>query len=281
MFIPPEILTCVAFIGVAREDGTQVPVGPAFFLSQRIAVEGEPGYRDIHFLVTAAHVINNIALTPADEVLVRVNVDGDATKWIRTRVVDWVSHPTDSSVDVMAYRILWNPSIKWIIERFRSNIVYSSTSRPKRSISVMSCFSRGLFWPHHGESRNIPIVRIGAIAAMPMEKVTADFGGVSKKIDAYLAEVRSVGGLSGSPVFASMIGSRRGALVVSHPTPFRLLGLIRGHFDDEMPQNISARTQGRRPAERVNMGIALVVPAVKILEVLEGMLAWSRPHELQ
>lgn len=195
--------------------------------------------------------------------------------------MDWVSHPTDSSVDVMAYRILWNPSIKLDHRTFPIEHRVQQHIETEAVDLGDELFFPGLFWPHHGESRNIPIVRIGAIAAMPMEKVTADFGGVSKKIDAYLAEVRSVGGLSGSPVFASMIGSRRGALVVSHPTPFRLLGLIRGHFDDEMPQNISARAQGRRPAERVNMGIALVVPAVKILEVLEGMLAWSRPHELQ
>jgi len=273
MFIPPEILTCVAYLGVELRDGNRVPLGTAFFVTYRVAMDGDPGYRDVAFLVTAGHVINKIALMPSSEVLVRVNVEGDSMRWIGTRVADWISHPTDSSVDVMAYRILWNPSIKL------DHRTFPIEHRVQQHIATESVdlgdelFFPGLFWPHHGESRNIPIVRLGTIAAMPTERVAANFGGTTKKIDAYLAEVRSLGGLSGSPVFANMTGSRRGGIILSHPTPFRLLGLIRGHFDDELPRQDAGVPDVHRPIEKVNMGIATVVPAAKIFEVLEGSVA--------
>jgi hypothetical protein len=117
----------------------------------------------------------------------------------------------------------------------------------------------GLFASHHGNARNIPIVRIGNIAAMPEEKVSTEIG----KIDAYLVEARSIGGLSGSPVFVNMgiMRDRGGVLEVEKRVDGKktvraiyLLGLMHGHFDDKK--------------NSVNMGIGIVVPATKILEVI-------------
>jgi hypothetical protein len=49
----------------------------------------------------------------------------------------------------------------------------------------------GLFSEHQGAERNIPIVRVGNIAAMPEEPVLTTSWGA---IDAYLIEARSIGG---------------------------------------------------------------------------------------
>src|SRR5260370_40507944 len=55
----------------------------------------------------------------------------------------------------------------------------------------------GLFGSHYGKSRNIPIVRIGNIAAMLEEPVfTKEYG----YIEAYLIEARSIGGFRGAAV---------------------------------------------------------------------------------
>lgn len=65
-------------------------------------------------------------------------------------------------------------------------------------------FLPGLFSPHKEESRNIPIIRTGTIAAMNEEPVPVELPGKIKVLmDAYLAECRSIGGLSGSPVFVT------------------------------------------------------------------------------
>ena len=127
-------------------------------------------------------------------------------------------------------------------------------------------FLVGLFSQHHGERRNIPIVRVGNIAAMPEEKV---FTTKSGAIDAYLIEARSIGGISGSPVFvvSSPIRASGDTAMFRLPAVY-LPGLVHGHWDassselDEAIEDSTSRTQ-------VNMGIAIVVPCDKIVETLD------------
>ena len=113
-------------------------------------------------------------------------------------------------------------------------------------------------------NKNIPITRIGNIAAMPDEPVSTKLG----PMDAYLVESRSIGGLSGSPVFVNTGGSpRRGTLVGTLPK-FYLLGLMHGHFDTDQTEQDSIADDGieRSP---INMGIAVVVPAKEIIDVID------------
>ena len=58
-------------------------------------------------------------------------------------------------------------------------------------------FITGLFTKVQETTKNIPIVRTGTVAMIPGEKIP--FG--DNLIEAYLVEARSIGGLSGSPVF--------------------------------------------------------------------------------
>src|SRR5207237_5806813 len=55
-----------------------------------------------------------------------------------------------------------------------------------------------LFTKRSGHARNIPVLRAGIISAMPGEPLTG-LGG--EEYQAYLLEMHSTGGLSGSPVF--------------------------------------------------------------------------------
>jgi hypothetical protein len=135
-------------------------------------------------------------------------------------------------------------------------------------------FTVGLFTAAPGTSRNLPIVRHGNLAMIPDEQIQTKLG----YADAYLVEARSIGGLSGSPVWirASMltvvkVGENKispdgnaPALMVG---PGKLLGLMHGHWDireSELnkPKIIHDGQKG------VNLGIAIVVPASKILETL-------------
>jgi hypothetical protein len=61
------------------------------------------------------------------------------------------------------------------------------------------CFMVGRFITHQGQQQNTPAVRFGNISMMPGEPIWQDarrFGQV-----AYLVEMRSLSGYSGSPVF--------------------------------------------------------------------------------
>jgi hypothetical protein len=61
-------------------------------------------------------------------------------------------------------------------------------------------FAIGLFTLHRGKTRNVPLVRSGIVAAMPGEPLEDPSSGI--EYYAYLVEMRSIGGLSGSLVFA-------------------------------------------------------------------------------
>ena len=85
-------------------------------------------------------------------------------------------------------------------------------------------------------------------------------------MDAYLIEARSIGGLSGSPVFVRY-SAQAGISYEVH-----LFGVMVGHWDLP-PGTICDAVTDAAPtdaekAEAVNMGIGIVVPAKRILEVL-------------
>jgi hypothetical protein len=127
----------------------------------------------------------------------------------------------------------------------------------------------GMFFHHRGTDRNLPIVRSGIIASMPHEKLIDSSTG--QLFDAYLAEVRSIGGLSGSPVFAVLPPGRiLGDEVKSGPRHFFLLGLIRGHYAkpaDAGDDNLGAFTA--KETEMMNTGIAYVTPVRELIRIFE------------
>jgi hypothetical protein len=80
-------------------------------------------------------------------------------------------------------------------------------------------------------------------------------------MDAYLIDMRSVGGLSGSPVFYHSHGTHVGILRPSYPEmlspladqSFYLIGIVHGHY-----------------TRKENTGIAMVVPVEKILNFIDA-----------
>jgi hypothetical protein len=115
---------------------------------------------------------------------------------------------------------------------------------------------------------------MGSIAALPEECVplTMKKGEPSVDCEAYLIEARSIGGFSGSPVFVretvyipGQAGGER-HVDVQACGAFFFLGLIHGHWragQDEVDE--TNMVQSDLP---VNVGIAAVVPARKIWEIL-------------
>jgi hypothetical protein len=116
----------------------------------------------------------------------------------------------------------------------------------------------------------MPIIRHGNIAMMPKEQIQTELG----YADVYLIEARSLGGLSGSPVFVrpticTAIPDNQWGLKhnFSYGHGATLLGLMHGHWDvKESEMNKAFFTHDRKHG--VNYGIAIVVPAYKIVETL-------------
>jgi hypothetical protein len=92
-------------------------------------------------------------------------------------------------------------------------------------------------------------------------------------MDAYLIELRSLGGLSGSPVFLHLSGPRSkknsDKFFVIEPHAFYLLGLVNGHWNlDPATKEVISEDYQINNREKINTGIGIVVPAIKILETL-------------
>src|SRR5262249_10156457 len=140
----------------------------------------------------------------------------------------------------------------------------------------------GLFTKMTGRQKNIPMFRMGSVAMMPTERVPGiQIAGNTYESEVYLVEARSVGGISGCPVFVrqtvnlpAVVGQgTKAAHTTQAPLAgrFFLLGLMHGHWDvreDEINEaQIKSVGKDRRG---VNVGIAVVVPAKKILEILRS-----------
>lgn len=236
-------------------DGQQVLSfhGTAFFVAVPSSNEGATF--SFSYLVTAKHV----AIRLQDkQFFVRINSRDGSSKLIRGEGVKWWTHPTDNSVDIAiipcALPITEFDYMVIPVSMFLSDEVIKN----KGIGTGDEVFITGLFAHVTGSKRNIPIVRMGNIAMMPDEPIpTSDLG----DIDAYLIEARSIGGISGSPAFVR-------ETVQMGIGGFYLLGLMHGHWDIPSSKKDDGVLMDADSVGKVNMGIAIVVPAKKILEVI-------------
>lgn len=272
MIIPDDVRKCVGFLAYKMADGQFRLAGTAWLFGRLI----EGTERSFSFVVTAKHVIEGIRAKGLNRVYLRLNLKDRTSRWFETDLAEWCYHPTDASVDAAvllgtvpeeADHLLY-PLNRFVTEEIRAT----------NGISIGDeVFLTGLFAPHFGQERNIPIIRVGNIAAMPEEPVRTRMGAM----EAYLVEARSIGGLSGCPVFVHLgvvrpVGQQ---LKYAEGGPiFFLLGLMHGHWDIGAP-DIDGNQDERDSLRVVNMGIAIVVPARKISEVLENPVLVERMAE--
>jgi hypothetical protein len=247
MRVPEEVRKCIVFVGLpsTMPDGRAglTPKGTAFF----VALPSESDQKVIYvYLVTAKHVAVRLE---GENFAARVNMKDGSSKRLRGDRTRWWYHPTDLSVDVAA--IPWAPPPEVEFKLIPTSLFLSDEIIRSKDIgSGDEVFMTGLFAHLSGSKRNLPIVRSGNIAMIPDDLVPTKIG----MIEAYLIEARSIGGLSGSPVF------------VNKRNRFYLLGLMHGHWD--IPPENKNDFVDMDSFGSVNMGIAIVVPAKKILEVL-------------
>jgi hypothetical protein len=214
-------------------------------------------------LVTARHVADFVG---ADFVIGFNGKDGQPL-FVKNGGVPWYFHPTEAdSVDAAVIPFASSRIHDYDISPIPVQIFADVARIDEYDIGLGDeIFSVGLFTRYFGRTTFIPIVRTGNIAMMPKEPVPLGRFGLA---EAYLAEGRSIGGLSGSPVFCrntvKMPGLNEQGQVkhVAGVGQIHLLGLVHGHWD--LPMDFSESDK----SEAVNMGVSIVIPAKKILEIL-------------
>jgi len=267
MRVPESIRKSVAFLGYRNAAGEFNFAGTGFFLGR--------GVDDLNisfrYLVTARHVIDGIRDKGLDLVYVRLNRADGTSEWFSTNAAKWHGHGDGKAIDVAFMQLPGSfPWSELDHQWFPMKGIATPEVIEREKIGVgEELFTVGLFHRHIGKLKNIPVVRVGNIAAMPEEPVPTRVG----DIEAYLTESRSIGGLSGSPVFVHLGALRliNGEISKSandHGT-FFLLGLVFGHFDSGVSDADDLVVDATIGDKRINMGIGVVIPAMKITETIQ------------
>lgn len=260
MWIPDEVRKCVVFICVEETQDGQVryvPRATGFVVS--VPFQDTSGV-NFMYLVTAKHCVEKIGNRT-----MWIRLNNKSGKRIHIKVNDgiqWITHPDDAINPADIVVVPFGVSDDFDYKSIPSEMFVTKDQVENGTIAVGNdVFIIGLFSRHFGEDKNHPIVRTGSIAMLPDEKIETGDG----KRDAYLIEARSIGGISGSPVFFLESPMKNGSYTLGQPA-FRLGGLIHGHWD--IPADAIDAPMENGENTSVNMGIAIVTPAYKIWETL-------------
>jgi hypothetical protein len=257
MRVPDQVRKTVLFVGLPEMPEPEYR-GTGFI----VTVPGE-NKNHFAFMVTARHVAEKLA---GKDFYIRVNKKDGTTAEMRGRPDNpWWYHPSEKEYVDAAVTLFAPARLSELdVEQVPIAMFADDTKIATHGIGIGDeVFITGLFTKVVETTRNIPVVRTGNVAMIPGEKIP--FG--DSYIDAYLIESRSIGGLSGSPVFVrptiTMTGQNdKGELMMlAGVGQFYLFGSMIGHW--EIPKDFTTTQQ-----EAVNMGIAPIVPAQKIKEIL-------------
>lgn len=267
MRIPSNLFKGLAFIGaVAARDALGNPqgdiLGTGFFVKVPSARFSPPA--SYVYLVTAKHVVDDIG--DSEPYILATGMDGTA-KQLTHIGEKWWAHPSDDSADVIVRQVAFQPNLVHLAINVKDFVLPDSIKKGE-VVEGDETFMAGYFSPI-SSTRNLPIVRHGNVAMLPSEQIQTEYG----YADVYLVEARSIGGISGSPVFVRPplrygIEMPKGTTALFDAIgQFKLLGVMHGHWDiKESRMNEHEVIHDRKHG--VNMGIGIVVPAVKLLETL-------------
>jgi hypothetical protein len=200
-----------------------------------------------------------------DRVSVRLNTRAGGAEFLQLPLDEWqIADQSSGGVDCAL--IAWMPPADMrtdiVIWELSPSAVATDELMRQHGVGIGDdVFMVGLFRNHLGRDRNEPIIRVGNIAAIPADPIGSKHFGDMRVI---LIEARSIGGLSGSPVFVHLgfTRQREGILHArSGERPFLFLGLMHGHWDV-----FEAEADDADSEEKINTGIAIIVPAQQIME---------------
>lgn len=260
--IPSDLKKTITF--VFSEDET-APIGTGFF----VGIRNEK--HNYIYLITAKHVIMDenkrfckfinirVNLKNGDSIIIPCPLESNVHKVIYT-------HP-DSSVDIAV--IPYVPNIKTPelldISYIPCEMITTKEMFQKNQISEgEDVFFGGLFTPHYGKKKNYPILRFGRLAMIPEEKILWN----RQLAELYLLEIQSFGGNSGSPVFFYLGPIRNPRAINIGPPKILLAGVMIGYFSNPNKIGEIITETKNIPISFENVGIAAVVPAYKLHEIL-------------
>jgi hypothetical protein len=268
--VDEKVRKSVVFLGLNNEHG---------FLPLGTGLLGLAIYEDMGniALITAKHVMNDIA---GDDIAVRVNLKDGTTKIHKVAKSAGLTFK-DQAIDLVIFPFGIDPLEHdiYMIPLTSSSWEYQTSEFGDPGPGDEVCIV-GLYTTHYGHTQNIPVVRIGHIAAMPEEKVMTDRGYVT----GYLIECHSIGGISGSPVYWNVPSLRikDGAVQAAPAQVYVPIGIIIGyHLVESAADRIAVPQFQQKPDKRVyrdgepsidelRTGLSVVLPIQHVYDLFES-----------
>jgi hypothetical protein len=276
--IPPlpfttAIRKTVTYITVSCRDGAREfsEQGTGFFVSYPDKRLGENG--SFIYLVTNRHVAlcsdDSGHDYPVEKISVRLNLkassQGEASQIAYLNEhgnARWLL-PADDSVDLAVLPLL-PPQDQYDFLAIPVSLFATKDVIEKENILEGDrVLFTGLFYRLPGDHRMKPIIREGALAMLPEEKIKTTRG---KLGNIYLADVHAIKGSSGSPAMVSLGGMRQGSLTVGDRE--LLIGVVSGYYIEDENLNLEVTTTIRGSGQ-ANSGISMIVPADELKKLLE------------
>jgi hypothetical protein len=272
--ISSDLRRVVAFIALREGNNDDVRcIGTGFLVA----------YEDYRYFVTVKH---NILPLEGGPYIIRFNTENGEAQDIEVDDNDnlrWYQH-SDPDVDLAIAEFDYDLKKVGIDHKLLEGL---QTLTKEHSFECGTfCYTVGLFQLLSGKRRNLPVVHTGNLALLPGDEriPVRDWDKPheqrAKYVEGFLVEQQSVSGLSGAPVFArphavweNIPAYKKGdpkdqtKLVGLVPLDeVGLLGVWQGAWDAP-PDEV--RSIGLPGGVRVPVGMGVVVPAIKIKEILD------------
>ena len=295
--IADALTDCAVYIYRSVDDAKNgVRQGGSGFLVV-MPMENDPTSAAHVYVVTNQHVV-----AKTQNPVIRLNRKSGGVDSIETKQSDWFPHPDGDDIAILPLRFD-HQNIQWsaisVLAFLTQDLAYAEDVGIGDDTIMV-----GRFINHDGRQQNTPSVRFGNIAMMALEPITAPGSGI--KQESFLVETRSLPGYSGSAVLIYSPGalhdmsmrrlgvekSKINNVAVTDPAwlsllqsfkikgPY-LLGIDWCHLNNYNPvvDKDGKPTEGLKVSE--NTGMAGVIPAWKILEVLncDEVIAMRRANE--
>lgn len=207
------------------------------------------------FLVSNTHVVRSDS-----NCTIRINSKSGEPQFHNTNGFDWTPHPNGDDVAVA----IVDKKGDWDVEPIIWDDVAATGERMEElNIGVGDeIFMIGRFAMNNKIVYNQPLARFGNISMMPGEPIRDKRGLL---VEAYLGEMRSLSGFSGSPVFVYLgPGTYRGnkKMMPFYSETIGLIGIDTGHLE------IKKTIQDSNIVTLQNTGVSMISPISKIEETI-------------
>jgi hypothetical protein len=262
--IADQLLKCVVFLCADFErpetpgDNRRTPVGTAIAVS----LAGEDGEPEFRYLVTTGYALEQGRRR--GELIVRFNMKDGTTRDIPTDPQkEWFG------IDVAVNWLCETPDGADIQPLPLSSLVTQELTKSRGLEEGADLLAVSPFQLDPESSRTKPLVRLGKSYLMPQLVATRPLGAGSTpmEIEAYLAEWRSWGGPTGSPVFVHTPLDGDNVTEIALGPQTGLLGLVHTHMNIDQELELSGETLAGGTID-VDYGVSVVVPAQRIFDVL-------------